>query len=77
MRIFPRIQDATKIYQLEEFMSETKKQDNYSSMITPQRHLYAKPLNIDNFEDKVVESSFVRPPKLHHNLDKILRTEGI
>ena len=72
-----RRQSSSRKLQYDEFINELKKKDSLNSMITPQRHLYSEKIDLDAYEDKVVESNFVRPPTLAHNLDRIVRTEGI
>ena len=63
--------------EMDEFLLETGKSDYGSTMLKPQRHLYASPLKIPEFIDKAIEVPFIRPPKLHHGLEKIVRTQGI
>lgn len=67
----------TKFIHHEEFLNELHKHDGILSMMNPQRHLYAKEVDLKNYPDKVIDSQFIRPPKLEHKLDKIVRTDGI
>ena len=64
------------VFEMEEIIGEVSKAEATSGAVAPKTHLYAKPLP-SNFQLETVDHQFSRPPKLQHNLEKIVRTEGI
>lgn len=60
----------------EEWLTD-RKLDSQLNLINPQRHIYAEEYDLKKLEDCSLAASFTRPPHLFHNLEKIVRTEGI
>lgn len=71
-RKFAKVIDAESL-----FADLSRKSERYSSIVNPRYHIFGEKVDTSNFKTKVIDSDFIRPPKLHHNLDKIVRTEGI
>ncbi|CAG9331924.1 unnamed protein product [Blepharisma stoltei] len=67
----------SKNWNYNQFVDEVFKNDLFLQVIFPQRDEYAEEISIKNFTDKIIDSAFIRPPKLEHELERIVRTEGI
>jgi hypothetical protein len=60
-----------------DILAEYNSSDGGADKLTPRLELYAKDLPLTTFTSKIIGQTNIRPPRLHHNLERLVRAEGI
>eukprot|EP00359_Climacostomum_virens_P004745 CAMPEP_0204908364 /NCGR_PEP_ID=MMETSP1397-20131031/7317_1 /ASSEMBLY_ACC=CAM_ASM_000891 /TAXON_ID=49980 /ORGANISM="Climacostomum Climacostomum virens, Strain Stock W-24" /LENGTH=535 /DNA_ID=CAMNT_0052077849 /DNA_START=513 /DNA_END=2120 /DNA_ORIENTATION=+ len=64
-------------FDVKDILAEYNSSDGGVERLSPRLELFAKELPLTTFPGIILGQSTTRPPKLKHNLDKVLRADGI